>query len=185
MNAKWMLCALFMMSAPILVQAEEQVLEAGEQTEKAAQEQDAGLQVDDAYAYPPIGAGKVGVAFMTLHNNTQQDYRLIAATSPSFGSIELHTHLYEDGLMKMREVEAINVSAGKSAALKPGGDHLMLFDPVQAIKVGDILTLTLRFAAADASALPLEQVIELPVKARSGGASAPSKAHGGAHDHQH
>ena len=143
----------------------------------------AALKVSGAYAHPPIGAGKVGVAFLKIDNASDTVFQLIGAESEAFGRIELHTHLYEDGLMKMREVDVIEVPAKGGVTLKPGGLHLMLFEPASTIKVGDELALNLTFKETE-KAEPFTQNIALPVQSRSAAAGAQTKPHS-AHDHHH
>ena len=43
------------------------------------------------------------------------------------GLIEIHTHLHEDGVMKMRQINSLEIPGGESVVLEPGGLHLMLF----------------------------------------------------------
>jgi copper(I)-binding protein len=119
------------------------------------------IQVSDAYAHPPIGAGKVAVAFMTLSNTADTDYRLLGATSDAFGRIELHTHLNEDGIMKMRKVDDIALPAGEKVSLKPGG----LFDATSEMAVGDTLEVVFSVQGAP-DAAPEMLRIEVPVKNR-------------------
>ena len=66
---------------------------------------------------------------MSIENKGGEADSLIAASSPVFGRIELHTHEMNDGVMQMREVEALEAPAGDTLALEPGGNHLMLFEP--------------------------------------------------------
>jgi len=56
---------------------------------------------------------------------------------------ELHTHLHEGGVMKMRPVASIDVKAKGEALLQPGGLHVMLIDLKAPMKEGDIVPITL------------------------------------------
>ena len=81
----------------------------------------------------PPGA-KVGAGFMLLRNAGAAD-RVVGASSPAGGRVEMHVTMREGDVMKMREVKAFEVPAGGSFELKPGGAHLMLMDlkaPVEA-----------------------------------------------------
>ena len=51
-------------------------------------------------------------AFLVLKNDADKSVKLVAAASPEVGRAELHTHLHENGVMKMRQVESIE-DAGK------------------------------------------------------------------------
>lgn len=50
-------------------------------------------------------------AFMVLRNDGDKPVKLVAGTSPEAGRVELHTHLHENGVMKMRQVESIEIPA--------------------------------------------------------------------------
>ncbi|WP_394294821.1 copper chaperone PCu(A)C [Aeromonas rivipollensis] len=98
-------------------------------------------------------------AFMVLKNDADKPVTLTAAASPDAGRAELHTHLHENGVMKMRQVESIEIPARGEAVLKPGSLHIMLFE------VGDLsedkpFPLTLTLTLDDGQTLSLS----LPVK---------------------
>jgi len=63
-----------------------------------------GIEISNARINPPLPGQTTGVAFMGLINYGDDD-RLLAITSSVSDRIELHTHLNEDGIMKMRRVE--------------------------------------------------------------------------------
>lgn len=67
-------------------------------------------------------------AFMVLKNDADKPVTLTAAASPDADRAELHTHLHENGVMKMRQVESIEIPARGEAVLKPGSLHIMLFE---------------------------------------------------------
>ncbi|WP_421220143.1 copper chaperone PCu(A)C [Aeromonas enteropelogenes] len=67
-------------------------------------------------------------AFMVLKNDADQAVKLVAASSPAASRTELHTHLHENGVMKMRQVESIEIPAKGEVVLKPGSLHIMLFE---------------------------------------------------------
>ncbi len=71
---------------------------------------------------------------------------------------ELHTHIMEDGIAKMREVEGgIPVLAGEMTMLQRGGFHVMLMGLTQPLTHGETITITLVFEKAG------EIVIEVPI----------------------
>lgn len=105
-----------------------------------------GIEISNARINPPLPGQTTGVAFLRLDNYGDAD-RLLAITSPVSGRIELHTHLNEGGIMKMRRVEGIALPHGEAVELKPGGFHVMLFETTAAL--GDEAVLTLDFETAD------------------------------------
>lgn len=104
-----------------------------------------------ARAMPP-GAPNTG-AFMTLHNGGQSEIRLVSARADVSRKVELHTHLEEDGMMKMRRVPEIVIPAGADVVLQPGGLHVMFIGLTSALPEGHTFPLTLDFA--DGSSLEL------------------------------
>jgi len=90
----------------------------------------------------PPGA-KVGGGFMQLRSSSAAD-RVVGASSPVAGRVEMHITVREGDVMKMREVTAFEVPAGGTFELKPGGAHLMLMDLKRPLKQGEKVPLTLK-----------------------------------------
>lgn len=99
-----------------------------------------------AWARATPGGVKVGAAYGTI--KPAADDRLIAVSTPAAKRSEIHTHKDEDGVMKMRRIDGLDVKSGQHHKLAPGGDHLMLFDLAAPLKEGDTLPLTLKFEKA-------------------------------------
>ena len=106
--------------------------------------------VKDPYARSSTPSSPTGAAFMTLMNHSDQDDRLIAASSDVAGRVELHTHIEdENGVMKMTEVEGgIALPAGEMHALKRGGDHVMFMGLKAPLEQDTEITVTLTFEKA-------------------------------------
>lgn len=103
------------------------------------------VTVNDAYVrLVPQGTPTTG-AFMLLKNNGNAERKLVGVDSQAAKLVELHNHINENGMMKMRPVKEIVIKAGGETALKPGSYHVMLIDLKQALKEGDHVGLTLRF----------------------------------------
>lgn len=81
-------------------------------------------------------------AFMVLKNDGALPVTLTAVSSPDAGRAELHTHLHENGVMKMRQVDGISIPAKGEVALQPGSFHIMLFE-VRELSQGTPFPLTL------------------------------------------
>jgi copper(I)-binding protein len=107
------------------------------------------VMVMDAYARVASKVAKSGAAFMMIHNHSDQDDRLIAAASDVAKRVELHTHIEEDGVMKMTKLEdGMIIPAGGMHALKRGGDHVMFMGLTRSLEHGDMFELTLTFEHA-------------------------------------
>ena len=81
------------------------------------------------------------------------------------GMAMLHQSTNAGGMAGMEDMDSLALPAHQAVALAPGGTHIMLMDLKQALRAGDMLTLTLHFAHAP------EQTITVPV--RPVGASGP------------
>jgi len=80
-------------------------------------------------------------AFMQL--KAAKDAKLVEARSPVAGVVEIHEMTLENNVMRMRAVPALDLPAGRSVELKPGGYHVMLMDLKQQMKEGEVVPVTL------------------------------------------
>lgn len=84
--------------------------------------------------------------FFTLQNSDSLPHRLVKADSDIAKRVELHTHIMEDGMARMREVDSIDVDANDITTLMPGGLHVMLFGLTHDLVEGEKIAATLHFA---------------------------------------
>jgi copper(I)-binding protein len=107
------------------------------------------LTVTDAWARAAAVVDRPGGAYLVIHNATAEPDALIGASSPAAATIEVHeTTRDSGGMMGMHAIPRLEVAAGESVALAPGGFHLMLIGLTGPLKVGDTIDLTLRFERA-------------------------------------
>ncbi|UXI03203.1 copper chaperone PCu(A)C [Photobacterium sp. TY1-4] len=106
------------------------------------------LHIDHPWSKQVPPTSQVAAAFFEIENRGHEADTLIKAESPIAGKTELHAHIHEDGMMKMREVESIDVPAQGTRMLKPGSYHIMFFELKQVPALGDRFPLTLYFAKA-------------------------------------
>lgn len=104
------------------------------------------LFIDDAIVRAPIPGVPNTAAFMVITNEGAEPLELTEATCAIAQRVELHTHIHQDGMMKMRQVSAIEIPAHGSSKLKPGGAHIMLFGVDSQLKDGDTVSLELSFS---------------------------------------
>lgn len=111
--------------------------------------QSAWAQVDvkDAWVRATVAQQKATGAFMQL--TATQQTRLVEVKTPVAAVAEIHEMSMVDNVMRMRPVAALDLPAGKTVELKPGGYHLMLLDLKRAIKEGEEVPLTLVLEGAD------------------------------------
>lgn len=139
-------------------------------TSFAAQAAEVGkISIEQQWARATAPGANNGAAFMTLVNDGATD-KIVAAAADVSDVVELHTHIKDGEVMRMRQVEAIEVTGGSTTALKPGGLHIMLIGLHQPLTEGDSFPLTLTFESGG------EVVIDVPVRAM--GAMGKSHGHG-------
>ena len=91
---------------------------------------------------------RTGVAYFTVRNGGDQDDRLIVVSSEVAEQAELHASVMQDGVMRMRAVDAVEVPAHGEAVLAPGGLHVMLVGLKAPLEEGGSFALTLTFEKA-------------------------------------
>ena len=131
------------------------------------------VKVDEPWVRGTVAQQKATGAFMRL--TADKDARLVSASSPVAGVVEIHEMAMEKDIMKMRQIPGLDLAAGRAQELKPGGYHVMLMDLKQQIKGGDTVPLTLVFE--DAAKQRFTQEVSAPVTALGGG-NAPMKGMG-------
>ena len=112
------------------------------------------ISYSDAFVMEPIGGRDMTMGGVSL-SVAEAGTRLIAASSPDFGTIELHTMQMVDGKMQMRQVEGFDIAAGETLTLQRGGNHLMMFDVGEGVIGGETVDLTLEFANGDEAPITL------------------------------
>jgi len=106
------------------------------------------LAVESAWARASAGPVANGAAYVTLVNRGPAT-ALIAVESDVSRRAELHTHIVDGDMMKMRPVATVDLPAGERVAFKPGGLHVMLMGLVEPLREGEKFSLVLRFADGD------------------------------------
>ncbi len=97
-------------------------------------------------AMPP--SAPTGAVYFTLRNPGDKADRLIDVRTPRAEKAELHTHVHEGEVMRMKRVDAVDVPAGGEVEFKPGGHHVMLFKLSEPLVAGEQFPLTLIFENA-------------------------------------
>lgn len=109
----------------------------------------AGIDVEQPWARATVEGMNMGGAFMNIKNTTRKDDFLVGGSSPVSERVEVHTHVNDNGVMRMREVEGgIPLKAGQTTELKPGSYHIMFMGLKQQLKQGDKVPVTLQFKHA-------------------------------------
>ena len=137
------------------------------------------VKIDGAWARATVPGQKGTGAFMTL--TAERPLRLVSVASPVAGVSEIHEMKMEGDVMRMRAIAALDLPAGKSVALRPGGYHLMLMDLKQPLVKDTQVPVTLRFADAQGKTSEMQLSLPIALAAPAGAPKAP--AGHGAHKH--
>ena len=138
------------------------------------------LSINDPWARASAGPARAGAAFMTLSNSGTEDDRLLSASAEVSEAVELHSHMMQDGVMRMRPVEGgIVVPAGGTADLAPGGLHVMFLGLKAPFKEGERFPLTLTFE--NAGSITVEVAVQGVASMGPGAGAGHGAGHGGGH----
>lgn len=131
----------------------------------------ADIAIKDPWVRAAVPQQRATGVFMTI--TADKDAKLVAASSPVAGVVEIHEMAMEGTIMKMRAVAGgLDLPAGKPVELKPGGYHVMLIDLKQAVKAGDTVPVTLVVEGKDGK----KESIEVKAQVRPLGTAAGSGA---------
>lgn len=117
------------------------------------------VRVTEVWARATAPGQKVAGVFLDI--TASADARLVGVESPVAGKAELHYMRMDDGVMRMRKVEAIDLPGGATVSLKPGGYHVMLFDLKQPLKPGETIALTLTVVVGGNRPVLLETAVSV------------------------
>lgn len=115
-------------------------------------------------------------AFMVIRNKGNQEVKVVKADNPASRVTELHNHINDGGVMRMRPVSSIDIPPKSEAVLKPGGLHVMLIDLKAPMKEGDVVPITLNFDDGSSKQVEARVVRSSP---------APAAMPAMDHDHKH
>ena len=138
-----------------------------------AQTADPAVSIKDAWVRTAVPGQKATGAFMKI--TAKEGTRLVGASTPAAGVAEVHEMKMDGDVMKMRAVASLELPAGKTVELKPGGYHVMLMDLKAALPKDSIVPLTLLFKNAKGVESRME--LKLPVAAMAPGGNAGMDAH--------
>jgi len=116
------------------------------------------FSVEDAHVRATPPHAKNSAAFMKISNNSDSALKLISASSDIAERVELHSHIMSDGMMKMRQVEAIDIDANGQVELRPGSFHVMFLGLKSPLVEGNKVEIKLYFSNGD------EIVLDTPIK---------------------
>jgi copper(I)-binding protein len=122
-----------------------------------------GVKIENQWSRTSPMVTSAGAAYMDI-TATETD-RLIGASVDSSlaAAVEVHeTSMNDEGAMMMQQVVGIDLPAGETVKLEPGGYHIMLLELVEPLETGQTYTLTLQFAESGDQEIEVEVREEAP-----------------------
>lgn len=121
---------------------------------------DCAPQVRDGWVRLTPAGMPMHAGFGRIENFCATPVSIVGASSPSYGSVELHESRIEGGVSRMRAVPELRIAPDNAAVLKPGGLHLMLMQPASTLNPGS--RVAVEFELSDGSKLLGEFEVRKP-----------------------
>lgn len=148
-----------------------------EMSEQHAMSDGVEIKIENAWARATPGLARNGGAYFVAKNEGKDGDRIVGVTANVSARTELHTHINDNGVMRMRQVEGVDVPAGGEVVFRPGGYHIMFIGLHKPLKQGERFPVTLTFEKAG------EKTVEVNVMAV--GAMKGGMKHDMKHDMKH
>ncbi|MFZ5854179.1 MAG: copper chaperone PCu(A)C [Chloroflexota bacterium] len=108
-----------------------------------------GPTISDAWVRPAMGPDRPAAAYLVITNRSNQADALLSVSIPGASSVEIHeTTTDASGMMGMHPISRLEVPAGGTVKLEPGGYHLMIMGLTTPLEVGSKVKLELVFERA-------------------------------------
>ncbi len=112
------------------------------------------IDIEQSFIRAAIKQQRNSAVYMTIINQGKAA-SIVSAKSPAAKIVELHTHIHDKGIMRMRKIKQIELPPGKIVQLKPGGLHIMLLGLNRDLKPGDQIDVTLAFDDGSEKVFPV------------------------------
>ena len=114
------------------------------------------LALRDAFIRATVPGAPVAAGYLVIENTGSASDRLVEGSAKFAERVEFHTMSMEGGVMKMRRLaDGIDIVAGETVVLKPGGMHIMFIGPKEPLTAGEDKMVTLSFEKAGVIALSI------------------------------
>lgn len=103
------------------------------------------LEIDDAWIAEAPPVSKVMAAYMDIENETPHDRQATSMQCSEFKRAEFHRTVENDGIASMQAQQVLNIKAGSTLELAPGGYHIMLYNPARRLQAGERINCSMTF----------------------------------------
>lgn len=130
------------------------------------------INIFGAFTRATLPNAPVGGGFVTIENTGTEADRLVSVASPVSPNVQLHEMAMDGDVMKMRPLDGgVDIPAGETVTLSPGGTHIMFMGITQSFVEGETVPVTLTFEKAG--------TVELELQVMGPAADAPAGGHEG------
>lgn len=119
----------------------------------------ADIELSNPHVFVPLKGTNTTAGFGTIKNTTKSEVVVKVVSATPFKAVELHESSEKNGRMTMSKMETIKIAAGQTFELKPGGNHIMLFDATKPVE--EKQTVAIKLLVNDK-----EQTVNFPVVTR-------------------
>jgi len=105
----------------------------------------AGVAISDAWIREAPPGASMMAGYMEVRNGTSRAQALVAASSTGFARVMMHRTVVRNGVAHMEHLSQVELAPNASVRFAPGGNHLMLMNPKQALHAGDAVVIRLEF----------------------------------------
>ncbi len=134
-----------------------------------------GVTVVNAWVRTPAPGQTTASAYIEL--TSARDAALVGARSAVAARVEMHSMTMDGGVMRMRALPRIELPAGQTVKLAPGGTHLMLIDLQQPLKAGATVPLILSVQPSGPSGGRSLTTLTIQAEVRPAAVSQPQHQH--------
>lgn len=114
------------------------------------------IVVENAHMRPLPPNSYTGAVYLTLRNTSDKVQTVTYVHSPVADRVEVHRSFYEDGMMRMREVNHLRLDIGQTQYFKAGGYHLMVIGFESTMRAGDQFPLIIEFDTGLSVEIPVD-----------------------------
>ena len=137
---KALVLAALLVASPVLAQAHE--VKAGD------------LTLKHPHMRASMGMSPTTAGYVVIENGGKSDERLVSAACTCAKMVMIHQTEIKNAMASMKALDGLNIPAGGTAQLAPGGAHLMIVGLKAPIKAGTVVNMTLTFAKAGRVTVP-------------------------------
>ncbi len=95
------------------------------------------LKFENPYIFAPMKGSSTTAGYASIKNISKKDVQFSVTSASPFAAVETHQTIEKEGLMSMKKVDRFTIKANSQIDLKPGANHIMLFDANRDVKIGE------------------------------------------------